>query len=128
MLGGTLSDYQPLEAIEGIFFSTHWHPDMDSPISRDFKRRYDAKYPDTIPNGSVATSFDAVLILADAITRANSTQPDDIRNALTQTHQLPTATGAISFDEHGDPLNKSVVILTVENGTLKLFKTVKSSF
>ncbi|OUD16313.1 ABC transporter substrate-binding protein [Thioflexithrix psekupsensis] len=127
MLGGRLSDYEPVESIEGVFFSTHWHPDIDTPISQDFKQRYLAKYPGVVPSG-VANSFDAVLILADAITRANSTESEKIRVALTETNQLPVATGAISFDEHGDPLNKSVVILRVEKGELKLFKTVTPSF
>jgi branched-chain amino acid transport system substrate-binding protein len=44
---------------------------------------------------------------------------------LAATKNFQGATGTITFDENGDPVNKVAVILKFENGTSVYVKTIK---
>ncbi len=96
-------------AIHGNYFSSHWHQDSPYPRSREFVKNYIDHYGE-IENVGVPLAYDAVMLLADAIRRANSLEPQRIRNALATTANFQGVTGVISFDENRNPV-KSVVIL-----------------
>ncbi len=62
-------------------------------------------------------AYDAVKILADAMTRANSSDSTAIKNALYQTN----FTGGVSakeikFDSNGDPTSSAYIVKAVKNG------------
>lgn len=57
-------------------------------------------------------AFDAVMVLADAMVRADSPAPADVRRALAQTREFRGVTGIISFDERGDVHHPAVSIFT----------------
>ncbi|MCP4109697.1 MAG: ABC transporter substrate-binding protein, partial [Desulfobacteraceae bacterium] len=103
------------------YHCTHWSESADSEISRSFVRKYN-----NIENFDVGTAlaYDAVMVLADAITRAGSTDRDKIRDALANTRSFKGVTGTISFDANGDPI-KSAVIMEISNGKPHYFKTVE---
>ena len=61
--------------------------------------------------------YDAITLLADAATRAGSFDRKKVRNALAATQSYRGATGSITFDEHGDPIDKEVIIVKFEKGT-----------
>ena len=63
--------------------------------------------------------------MADAISRARSPDHKKIRDALAATRNFKGATGTITFDENGDPVNKDAVILKYENETSVYVKTIK---
>ncbi len=63
-------------------------------------------------------------LLADAITRANSVNPSEIRDALAATKGFKGVTGEISFDENRNPRSKPVVILKYEKGATVYVKTI----
>lgn len=65
------------------------------------------------------------MVLADAMARAGSFDCSKIRDALSRTNGFQGATGKITFDEYGDPLEKEVIILKLENGGEIYYKTVK---
>jgi branched-chain amino acid transport system substrate-binding protein len=65
------------------------------------------------------------MVLADAIRRANSFDRAKIRDALAQTKGFPGATGNLTFDEQGDPRDKEVIILKLENGRQIYYKAIK---
>ena len=67
------------------------------------------------------TNYD---VLADAIRRAGSTDSPKIREALAATKDFPGVTGNISLDEQRNA-NKPGVIVTVENGHLKMVERVE---
>ena len=70
-------------------------------------------------------AYDAVLILADAIRRAGSSDRAQIRDALAQTKGFQGATGNIVFDNHGDPQNKEVIIMKLGKKDQVYFKSIK---
>jgi branched-chain amino acid transport system substrate-binding protein len=109
------------KAIEGSYYSNHWHPDRDDDRSRQFVSEYRQDARDIFPVSALAD--DCVSLFADAVIRANSLNPVDIRNAMANTESFRGVTGTIRFDEHGDPI-KSAVILKFDKGTSVYIKTV----
>ena len=112
------------EALEGSFFSNHWHPGIDSPENRAFLAAFRRTYGDRDICAFAALGYDAAMLFADAIRRAGSTDRAAVRAALAATREFRGATGAISFDEHGDPEGKIAVILTRKNGQWRLVRMV----
>ena len=69
-----------------------------------------------IENMSAPLAYDAFMVLADAIKRAGTLNGAKLRDAVAKTRGLQIATGIISFDENGDPLDKEVIILKLDKG------------
>ena len=68
---------------------------------------------------SIATlTYDATRLLADAITRAGSTEGKRIRDALASTQDFAAVTGSVTMDADRNPL-KSAVILKVDGGRFR---------
>lgn len=106
--------------IDGNYYTTHWHPQNPNPISDKLLARYGNE---NIKDGRLVLAYDALMVLVDAIKRAQSTDRDAIRDALAATENFPGATGSISFNAKGDPM-KPVVILRLENGSSSFIKAV----
>jgi branched-chain amino acid transport system substrate-binding protein len=114
-------------AIEGSYFSGHWHPQSTRPQSRRFMETARKLHRPQDINSAVALSYDAVMLLADAIRRAGSPEPARIRAALAATRNFKGVTGDITFDKDRNPLGKEAVILTFAKGTVQYVKTIKPS-
>ena len=111
-------------AINGSFQSTPWHPEVPFAASLKMKNLFLAAYGVEIENNSSPLAYDAVMLLADAITRAGSLDHKAIRDALAATVDFPGATGAISFDENGDPLQKGIIIIQFQDEKQIFKKTI----
>jgi branched-chain amino acid transport system substrate-binding protein len=106
-------------ALNGCYYSNHYSVDAPNPILRKFVADYKARFKgtaDTIPDAMAALGYDAALILADAIKRANSAKPDSIREALAQIKAFQGVTGSITLDEHRDAVKPAVVLEVVVDG------------
>ena len=108
--------------IEGSFFSGHFSPDTDEPIARAFVDTYESIYEST-PTGGVAVSYDAVKLLFEAVERAGSLDPEEIRKQLAATENYIGATRVASYNENRHP-TKSAVIFTIKNGQKQFFKQI----
>jgi branched-chain amino acid transport system substrate-binding protein len=64
-----------------------------------------------------------MMLLGDAIARADSTNRQKIRAAIAETNSFKAITGTINFNEHGDPI-KSAVIMEIVNGKPRYMKTI----
>ena len=113
------------KAIEGSYYSQHWHSNVPFPTSRQLLANYHSEYGEKILPGFLPSAYDAVMVLADAIRRAQSLDHKKVRDTLAATKNFQGATGTITFDENGDPVNKDAVILKFENGTSVFVKTIK---
>jgi branched-chain amino acid transport system substrate-binding protein len=111
--------------LEGNYYSAHWHPDVRFPQSVHLQELYDRKYGGVIPHMNAPLNFDAAMLLADAIRRAGTLDRGKIRDALAETREFQGATGAIRLDEHGDPLNKPLVIMKLGRDAPMYFKTIQ---
>jgi branched-chain amino acid transport system substrate-binding protein len=110
-------------AMEGTYFSTHFHPEEGRPQVQEFVTKYKARFK-TAPDAMGALGYDSAMILADAIKRAGSTDGSKVRDALAATKDFDAITGKITIDEKRNA-NKSAVILTIKGGEFKYLETVQ---
>ena len=121
LLGGDGWDSSKLweiggEALNGCFYSNHYSVDDPSPILQKFVKDYKTRYghtSDSIPDAMAALGYDAALILADAMKRANSIKPDSVRMALAQTKGFMGVTGNTTLDENRNAVKPAVVLEVV---------------
>ena len=102
------------KALNGCYFSNHYSVDDPAPAVQKFVADYKARYGAT-PDALAALGYDAARILADAITRANSTDGAKVRDALAQTKGYKGVTGTITIDKDRNAV-KPVVMLKVQDG------------
>jgi branched-chain amino acid transport system substrate-binding protein len=112
-------------SIEGSFQSAAWHPQVPFAESEAMKAIFASLRSNDIENISAPLAYDAVMLLAAAITRAGSADRAAIRHALATTVDFPGATGPISFNSGGDPHNKAIIIIEFKSGQ-RLFRNVIS--
>jgi branched-chain amino acid transport system substrate-binding protein len=110
--------------VEGNYYSAHWHHDVSFPKSVNLQKMYEQKYTVKIPHMNAPLTYDAVLLLVDAIERAGTLDRTKIRDALAETAGFQGATGTFTFNEHGDPINKPVVIMKLGQDAPLYFKTI----
>ncbi|HZJ09241.1 MAG TPA: ABC transporter substrate-binding protein [Trueperaceae bacterium] len=100
----------------GVYFSTHVSLTSDDPQVQEFVAAYEAEYGNPPENAFAALGYDSMLLIADAIERAGSAEPDAIRDALAETSGLDLVTGVISYEGDSRVPTKSVTIMGVDNG------------
>jgi branched-chain amino acid transport system substrate-binding protein len=103
------------------YYSTHWTEGVNREESKRFVQRY--KYKGKVFNAGEALAYDAVLLLADAIKRADSFDRTKIRDTLAATKGFQGVTGTISFNKQRDPI-KSAVIIEIHDGQARYLKNV----
>jgi len=104
------------------FYSTHWSVYLDTDQSRAFVKKYNIHSESH--SVTTALAYDAMMLLAAAITRAVSTDRKKIRDAIANTRSFKGVTGTISFNDHGDPV-KSAVFMEIKNGKARYLKTLE---
>jgi branched-chain amino acid transport system substrate-binding protein len=112
------------EALEGCYYSNHYHADDPTPAVRDFVARYARRYG-AKPDALAALGYDAMRVLGDAMQRSGSVMtPAALRDAIAATKGFAAVTGTITFDTDRNPIGKRVVIEQIRNGQLALVKTI----
>jgi branched-chain amino acid transport system substrate-binding protein len=107
--------------LKNAYFTDHWNNSIDSPVSKNFvKLREQVQAPTT---ARTALTYDAVMLLKEAIERAGTPEPAKIREALARTKDFSGVTGKITFSEQGDPI-KSAVIMKITDGKKEYIKMV----
>lgn len=106
------------EDAEGVYFTTHYTPTDPAEIVQNFLRDYQEKY-NKFPIVLAALGYDAAALLAEAIDRADSLDPKDIKDAINSTVDFKGVTGMITLDENRNPV-KEITIATVKNGRFEL--------
>lgn len=105
-----------------VYFTTHslMDPEAGTPAAKKFIAAYKAEYKTDPENAFAGLGYDTVKLIADSITRAKSTDPKAIRDALQTTKGLAGVTGTITF-EAGNPIpQKGVALIQVKDGKLVL--------
>jgi len=104
------------------YFTTHVliDPQLSNRVVNEFINAYQAKYGIPPENAFAGLGYDAVELLADAITRAGSADPQAIRAALQNTRDLQGVTGSIAFQPGSRIPQKSVALVWVTHGRFTL--------
>jgi branched-chain amino acid transport system substrate-binding protein len=107
----------------GTYYSTHFSPNSTDPLAQKFVAAYKARYNGKVPDAMAALGYDTVLVLADAIKRAGTTDGPALRDALAATSNFPGATGLTTLDANRDA-SKPAVIITVKDGQFAYVESV----
>jgi branched-chain amino acid transport system substrate-binding protein len=101
--------------LQEVYLVSPWHGGIDTPESVRFSDRYTERYGNP-PGPTAASTYDAVMILAEAITRAGI-EPESIRAGLAAT-QHRGATGELSFPTGGDPRRSAYILRPTRRGPI----------
>ena len=107
------------DAAEGAISFAGWIATADAPGNRAFVEKYRATY-NSEPNAWSAQSYAAVYMVAEAISKAQSTDPSAIRDALADIKDFDTVLGKFSFDDVGDAVYDPIVLI-VKDGQFEVF-------
>jgi branched-chain amino acid transport system substrate-binding protein len=89
-------------AAENVVFPLpSFDADADDPGIRAFAAAFRARYG-IEPDVYAAHAYDSVRVLATAVERGGSWEPDDVREALLRIDNYEGATGRMAFDRKGD--------------------------
>ena len=127
-IGGDTWDYSAFlevggEAVEGAVISTFFANDVPiNKTSEAFLKAFREEHKKE-PAAVAALGFDAYNVVLDAITRANSAEPQKIRDALAETKGFEGAAGVISINKDRDA-EKPAIFKTVKGGKFVFLSTV----
>jgi len=111
------------KALEGCFYSNHYHIDDPSPAVREFVQKYEERFG-AKPDSLAALGYDSTRVLAEAIKRAGTTDGPKLRDAIAATQNFAGVTGMINLGPDRNPIGKKLAILEIRNGELTLKATV----
>lgn len=130
MLGGDTWESPDFISIGGeninkeVYFSSHFTAEKPlNDVSEAFLKKYKDKFGKEA-NAFAALGYDAYMVVIDAIKRADSADPQAIRDALAETKDFIGATGTITLDENGDAV-KSAVVNQVKDNKFVYLETIE---
>lgn len=103
---------------DNCFFTNHYSPQDTRPEVQEFIKKYQAKFGE-VPDAMAIMGYDAMRVMADAITRAGKADPKAIRDALAATKDFPGASGTITMDANRNA-RKPIVVLRIVSGKTEL--------
>jgi len=102
------------ENLNNTYFTNHYSSKDPSEKVQNFVKAYKEKYGNE-PDSFAALGYDAAYLIADAIERAGSADPEAIKNALAETKDFEAVTGTLTFDDKHNPV-KEIAIIEMVNG------------
>ena len=120
LLGGdgwdspTLYELAGADAAKGNYFSTHFAPDDKDPRVQKFVKDYTARFHKA-PGAMSASSYDGILVVADAFKRAGSNDPAALKKALSATKDFVGVAGTLSINAQRDAVKPAVILKTEGN-------------
>ena len=109
-------------AVNGTYYLSHYSSESTAPEVQAFVKKFRAKHKDT-PDSMAPLAYDAVMILAEALARAGTTDGPKLRDALAATKNFPGVTGRTTIDEQRNA-SKPAVMLAVKNGRTEFLQSI----
>jgi branched-chain amino acid transport system substrate-binding protein len=110
------------KAVEGTHFVTHYSPENKDVVVASFNERFKKRWGD-VSDTLTGLGYDSIMMLADAIKRAGTTENARLRDALAATKNFKGVTGTITLDTQRNP-TKSAVVLVVKDGKFQFVTSV----
>lgn len=97
-------------------------PNPRSPKYKEINERFAKLYPGKYLDGNSGYGYLAVMVIADALERAKSTNPDALVEALRKASYKdnPMVGGPVQFTPNGDNANAATALLQVLKGEVKV--------
>jgi branched-chain amino acid transport system substrate-binding protein len=112
------------DTIEGSYCCSNWNRNNPDRLNRQFVETFEKSYGKIMSFASPLT-YDAFMLLADTVRRAQSSEAAKVREALASTKGFRGVTGDITFDANRNPTNKPAVIMKYTKSTTVYVKTFK---
>jgi len=130
ILGGDGYDTDLVTTVPGeklsddVYFTTHAYVGLTTGPANTFREAYTKEYGHEPENAFAALGYDTMGLVADAITRAGSTDHAALTKALAATSDYPAVTGDIAYKNGSRVPSKPVAIMYVDHGKVGLKTTV----
>lgn len=121
--GWTSMRVATVPALQGAFFTQHWHIEVQNPQSQRFVADYLAAYQRE-PLETAALTYDAFQLLFLAMQQQKSSAPEQIQRGLASITAYEGVSGTIGYHGTGDPV-KAVMIVQINDGKSTFYKLVK---
>lgn len=109
------------QAMNGHFSADHWHKSVETAESKQFINAYKKAYgTDQINSTGSALAYDAVNLVLYAANRVNQHTRKSMRKTIANIRAFNGVTGKVGFNQHGDPIDKPIVITHFQNNKKKL--------
>ncbi len=104
-------------AVEGSMVYAGFAVDKETAAGKtaEFIEKYKANNDGNIPDMFSAQGYDAVMLLADAMEAADSSDPKVFKDTLAATKDWEGVTGTITFDENREPIKSPVYLQEVKD-------------
>jgi branched-chain amino acid transport system substrate-binding protein len=124
MGGGGLTNSKYVElggaATEGTIMCQTYHPSSKAEHIKSFTERFNKKYGRD-PDPNAAQSYDAIMILGQALAKVGVDDRARIRDEIAATKNFKGVTGSISFDATGDS-PRDMMVIQIQNGDYGLYE------
>jgi branched-chain amino acid transport system substrate-binding protein len=100
-----------------------WVPEIDTPINKTFITEYQDAFKEP-PTKFSAAGYNAMHILADAIKKAGSTEPEALRKAIAETDYTGLM-GNYRFNDKGQAYGFNVYLVNWKEGRSRVLQTVQ---
>lgn len=111
------------QPLNNTYFTNFYSVEDKNPTSNAFVEAYKKEYGQT-PDSMAAMGYDAAYLLIDGIARANSTDPNKIREALAATQNFKSVSGDMKLNATHDAV-RGVVIIEMKDGKQVYKETVR---
>jgi len=106
-------------AVEGMYFTAHFHREaVATPLAQEFIKAYEAETKREV-DAFAALGADCYFLLLQAMTQAQSSDGQKVRQALAGIRDFPGVSGSITMGPDNNP-RKDVMILQVKGGKFVL--------
>ncbi len=101
------------------FFNVNYHLDVTNPTTQDIAARFEESYGEEMKT-SATHSYEAVRVIANALEQSCSDDPIALRDAIAETNldSLLATIGPIQFDETGENVNGSPIVMQVQDDAI----------
>lgn len=110
--------------ISDVFFTTHVYLGADNPdVSvQAFRKDYMEKWPEDHPDAFAALAYDSALLLAEAVRKGKSSEPEAVLKSLQEITDYHGVTGTISYGKDRRIPLKSVTIMEITEGSYRFVR------
>jgi branched-chain amino acid transport system substrate-binding protein len=108
------------DAVNGTMVALGFSPEQATPTAAKYIESYKKKFNGTEPGLFDAQGYDAVMLLADAMKRANSVDPKVFKTALAATKGFEGVSGTITIRANREPIKTPLALLVVKEGKFSL--------
>ncbi|HUI92006.1 MAG TPA: ABC transporter substrate-binding protein [Chitinivibrionales bacterium] len=109
--------------MEGLYFTTHYAPDMATDKAKKFIADYQARFG-ARPDDVAALTYDAMGMLIESIRKAGSDDPAKVLSKLSTLSEFGGVTGVMKFTLGSGSPSKSAVVIQIKNDAFTYFDSV----